>query len=192
MLAGPLIGATRTVKESAAMHSFTELVDRSTAFTLDTLREANDRTIQALETSGATTLVKNLQMIQLQKAIMAVGMFSVFEASLQDGLGCDNGFQKAKDLLDQEGEHALKERFSDFFLAINALKHGRGRSYEDLVKRAGSLPFRVKLPTEDFFFEGDVSEISTLVEVNDVFVQDCADVIKAVSLIMRRVEPKFY
>jgi hypothetical protein len=50
----------------------------------------------------------------------------------------------------------------------------------------------VKLPTEDFFFEGDVSEISTLVEVNDVFVQDCADVIRAVSLIMRRVEPNFY
>ena len=185
------MGMAIVVEESATMHSFTELVDRCTAFTLGALHEANDKTIEALQTSGATTLVKTLQMIQLQKALLAVGMFSIFEANLQDGLACDNGFQRAKELLEKEGEHALKERFDAFFLAINALKHGRGRSYDDLVAKAGTLPFRVKLPTEDFFFEGDVSEISTLVEVNDAFVQNCADVIMEVSAVMRRAHPTF-
>ena len=79
------------------MHSFTELVDRCAAFTLETLRKANERTIEALQTSGATAIVKTLQMIQLQKTILAVGMFSIFEASLQEGLSCSNGFDEANE-----------------------------------------------------------------------------------------------
>ena len=173
------------------MHSFTELVDRCATFTLETLREANDRTIDALQTSGATSLVKTLQMIQLQKAIFVVGMFSIFEASLQEGLSCSNGFGEAKKILDDEGELDLKERFDDFFLAVNVLKHGRGRSYDVLVAKAESLPFRIKLPEESFFFEGDISEVSTLVEVNDAFVQCCGDVISDVSGVIRRVRPEF-
>jgi hypothetical protein len=34
-------------------------------------------------------------MLQLQKAISAVGMFSLFEAMLQDGLECSDGFREA-------------------------------------------------------------------------------------------------
>jgi len=173
------------------MHSFTELVDRCATFTLDTLREANERTIEQLQSSGATSLVKTLQMVQLQKAILAVGMFSIFEASLQEGLSCSNGFGEAKTILDDEGELDMKERFDDLFLAINVLKHGRGRSYDALVAKVEALPFRIKLPDESFFFEGDVSEVSTLVEVNDAFVQRCGDVISDVSGVIRRVHPEF-
>lgn len=173
------------------MHSFTELVDRCAAFTLRTLGEANERTIEALQTSGATSLVKTLQMIQLQKAILAVGMFSIFEANLQDGLVCTDGFGEAKKILDVEGELDMKERFDDLNLAINVLKHGRGRSYDALVAKAEALPFRIRLPSESFFFEGDVSEVSTLVEVDDAFVQHCGDVIRDVSGVIRRVRPGF-
>lgn len=173
------------------MHSFTELVDRCATFTLETLREANERTIEALQTSGATSLVKTLQMIQLQKAILAVGMFSIFEASLQEGLICSNGFGEAIKILDDEGELDIKERFDDLILAINVLKHGRGRSYDALVAKAEALPFRVRLSDESFFFEGDVSEVSTLVAVNDAFVKCCSDVISDVSRVIRRVHPEF-
>lgn len=173
------------------MHSFTELVDRCATFTLETLREANEKTIETLQSSGATSLVKTLQMIQLQKAILAVGMFSMFEASLQEGLGCRNGFGEAKRILDDEGGLDMKERFDDLLLAVNVLKHGRGRSYNALVAKAETLPFRIKLPDESFFFEGDVSEVSTLVEVDDAFVQFCGDVISDVSGVIRRVHPDF-
>ena len=173
------------------MHTFTDLIDRCTAFTLAALREANERTIDALGTSGATLLVKTLQMVQLQKAILAVGMFSLFEAILQDGLNCRDGFREATDILDREGQAVLKERFSDLQLAINVLKHGRGRSYSTLVAKAGTLSFRVKLPGEGFFYEGDVSEISTLIEVDDTFVLSCAQVIREVSEVIRRVRPEF-
>jgi len=167
------------------MHSFSELADRCTSFTLAALREANDRTVDMLQTSGATNLVKTLQMIQLQKAVLAVGMFSIFEADLQASLGCKNGFKKARQILDGKGKAELKDRFDDLYFAINALKHGRGDSYNTLVAKAEQLPFRVKLPTESFFFEGDVAEVDTLIEVDDAFVQLCGDMISEVSQAIR-------
>lgn len=60
------------------MHSFADLADRSVNFALSTLQRAEEDVIEALQTSGATRHVKNLQMIQLSRAIIAVGMFSIF------------------------------------------------------------------------------------------------------------------
>lgn len=173
------------------MHEFTDLVDRSTAFTLGALREAAQRTAEALQTSGATSLVKTVQMITMQKAVLAVGMFSLFESILQDRLKCEDGFSEATTILGAHGHHELKVRFNDFQLAINALKHGRGKSYEALLAKAGALPFRVKLRNEEFFFEGDVSEISTLVEVDDKFVLGCAGVIQEVTAAIKLVRSDF-
>lgn len=172
------------------MHRFTDLVYRSTAFTLAALREANKRTSDALQSSAATSLVKTLQMIQLQKAIQAVGLFSLFDAMLQDNLNCKDGFREANDILDREGQAVLKERFNDLQLAINVLKHERGRSYDVLVAKAGALRFRVRLPGDSFFYEGDVSEISTLIEVDDSFVLSCAEVIQEVSEAIRKARPE--
>ena len=168
------------------MHDFNELVQPSTAFSLSALNEAQQRTVDQLQISAATTLVKTLQMVQLQKAITAVGMFSMFDAILQDQLQCGDGFKNAKKILESQAKMVLKEKFSDLQLAVNVLKHGKGPSYEILVKKAAILPFRVKLPEEDFFDEGDVSEISTLVEVDDKFVLLCAEVIHEVSVEVQR------
>lgn len=107
-------------------------------------------------------------------AVPAVGMFSLFKAILQDGLNCRDGFREATDILDHAGEQALKERFVDLQRAINVLKHGRGHSYDALVAKAAALSFRVKLPDETFFEEGDVAEVSTLIAVEDAFVLNCA------------------
>ncbi len=171
------------------MHSFAELIDRCTAFTLNRLAQTNEKVIQELQTSAATTLVKALQMIRLQKIISAVGMFSIFEAMLQDRLDCADGFREAQNILDAAGEPTLKEQFGDLLLAINVLKHGRGRSYDALVVKADRLPFRVKGPEEAFFFEGDVSEVGTLIDVDDGFVLGCADVIRRVSESVQKARP---
>lgn len=174
------------------MHRFDELVTRCIESALSALEEVGDKIHEALNTSGATSLVKGLQTIQLQKAILAVGMFSMFEAKLQDGLNCSNGFGEARKILSDEGETALKTRFDDFQTAINVLKHGRGRSYDDLAKRATKLPFRIKSPDESFFEEGDVSEISTLIEVDDDFVRACARLVHDVSAVIRRARPNYF
>ena len=163
------------------MHNFEDLIYRSTSFTLNTLEQTNQKIFEALQTSGATSLVKNLQMIQLQKTIFAVGMFSIFDASLQDQLSCKNGFKGAKKILLEKQNIDLHNRFEEFICAVNVLKHGRGGSYASLVLKSESLPFKIKLTGENFFDEGDVSEINTLIEVDDNFVLNCADIIDKVS-----------
>jgi hypothetical protein len=173
------------------MHTFTELVDHCASFTLDALNQAEEKSIADLQNSASTSLVKSLQMVQLQKAISAVGMFSMFESMLQDGLNCKDGFNEAKKILAYAGETDLKDRFNDWYLAINVLKHGRGHSFDRLLAKVAELPFRIKHPGEEFFREGDISEVSTLIQVDNAFVQNCASLIREVSVTINRICPKF-
>ena len=163
------------------MHKFEDLIYRSTAFTLGALEDINLKIIEELQTSGSTILVKNLQMIQLQKIIFAIGMFSMFDAILQDKLSCKNGFEGAKKILKEKQNIELNNRFDDFIFAINVLKHGKGRSYDTLLSKSELLPFKIKLRGENFFEEGDVSQINSLIEVDDNFVLNCADLIDKIS-----------
>lgn len=171
------------------MHSFDDLIHRSTSFTLQALEKANNELIESLQEGASTTAVKNLQMVQFQKVILATGMFSLFDATLQEALACSNGFARTKEILIHAGEDELHSRFKDFIGAINVLKHGKGQSYDSLISRIDALPFRIKLPDQNFFFEGDVSEVSTLIEVTDTFVMDCAELIYAVCTVVRREVP---
>ena len=168
------------------MHEFTELVDRCITLTIEALNEINEKTLEALETSANTGLVKTLQMIQLQKVILSVGIFSIFEAWLQKKLHCENGFKKAKEILEKKDKQ-LYEKFNQFYLAINVLKHGKGKSYNDLVSVADELSFTLKMPGQSFFDEGDVSEVSPyLIQVDDQFVLNCADIVRQVSKVIDR------
>ncbi|MDO6390995.1 hypothetical protein Q4E40_12710 [Pontibacter sp. BT731] len=167
------------------MHNFEELIETGTEFTLKALNDTFYKILQELQTSSHTPLVKGVQMIQLQKVIFATGMFSIFEAELQNFLDCENGFKEAKKALVEMGETDLADRFNDFYLAINVLKHGKGSSYNNLVDNPKPLPFRLKLPGEDFFNEGDISEVYTLVEVDDNFILNCADLIRRISEILK-------
>ncbi len=175
------------------MHSFSELVYRCSVFTLTTLKEVEDKTIEELQTSAATSLVKTLQMVRLDKVIFAVGVFSVFEALLQDRFNCNNGFTEAKNILRQAGETTLLEQFSDIELAVNALKHGKGRSYNALIaKSGGTLTAQVKQPSGNFFNEGDVSEVSALIDVDDKFIEGCAEVIEKVLKVIENNRSGFF
>jgi hypothetical protein len=66
------------------MHSFPDLVIRSTNFALSSIKEAEDEIIGTLQTSAASRHVKNLQAIQLHRAVVAIGIFSLFESIVQD------------------------------------------------------------------------------------------------------------
>lgn len=168
------------------MHNFDHLIYSGTQFNLNALNNVQSAAIADLQISGRTSSVKSLQMVNLQKAVIAVGLFSIFESTLQIGLECDNGFKEAKGILSKAGEDLLNERFQTFIDAINVLKHGKGSSYNALVKKHTLLPFKIKMPGENFFFEGDVSEISTLIEVNDQFVLDCAELVESISKVIRK------
>lgn len=163
------------------MHEFCELVQNTTAFTLDALDTAWQATMGELQSSAETDSVKALQMVQLKKAISAVGIFAMFDAEIQVRLKCRDGFSEANQRLDAAGNGELRDLFVKLQQAINVLTHGRGSSYDSLVAAASALPFRVKLPDKAYFNEGYVSEISILIRVDDKFVLLCADVISQVS-----------
>jgi len=168
------------------MHSFDNLIQRSTSFTLIALNDAHQQLSETFEYNASTSMVKNLQMIRLTKAIFAVGMFSMFDGELQKKLSCENGFNQASIILKQKGENNLNQRFLDFKDAINVLKHGDGPSYKRLLKKIEPLPFRMKRHGVHFFEEGDVSEVSTLIEVNDKFIDDCVELISSVYQVIRK------
>ena len=62
-------------------HSLAELVWRCTLFTLSALRQVNEKTIEALQTSSATPLVKALQM----KALKAVDGERIYREKASGG-----------------------------------------------------------------------------------------------------------
>lgn len=99
---------------------------------------------------------------------------------------CRDGFAAVRECLERSGEVDLCNRFSLFVYAINVLKHGRGRSYDALIAICADLPFRIKRPGEDFFSEGDVSEVATLIEVDDRFVRECAGLVVQVANVINK------
>ena len=167
------------------MHQYFDLVYRAAASTLSALNES-DKLIR--QGSGTTAAIKNLQAIRLQKAIMAIGMFSLFESVVQDSTKCKNGFAEVRRCLEVQKETALAKRFSQFYAAVNVLKHGRGESYESLL-RDNQLPFRIERAGAPLFVEYDLTGVATLVDADDRFVLDCAQLIRNVSDVVRQVHP---
>lgn len=173
------------------MNSFSELIEDCTTFTLTGLKEIEDKAIFALQTFGASSSIKALQLISLEKAILAVGIFSIFEGILQDHLKCKNGFAQTKNILKQKEEWDLLSRFINLELAINALKHGRGKSYNALlVENEKSNNAKIKQSDNHFLNEGDISEVNTLIEVDDNFIYRCVETIKLISEKIEKIQPE--
>jgi hypothetical protein len=157
---------------------------------IDTLNGASRANIGD-GSDGSTTFVKNAQALQLGKVVIAVGIFSIFEARLQDSLNCSDGFAELRKILSSANKQDLALRFEQFAAAVNVLKHGEGRSYDWLLSRE-ALPFIVKARDQHFFFEGDVSEPDTLVLVDDAFVRSCAELVQSSIEAVQSVNPDIY
>lgn len=174
------------------MHTFTELASRCTHFSLYTINEAIEEAVILLNETGSTPPVKTLQALNLQKTIHAVGLFSIFEAHLQRSLNCKNGFKEAESILLQAGQQALKDEFHNYYLAINALKHGDGASYNNLVAKINSLDFVIDTPSTPVHEEGDVTGVIGLVRVDDTFIENCLGVIEKVSECISTQRPDYF
>ena len=172
------------------MHSFIDLVERSLIFSLQIFADAEKRIVDEDLTGASSIMVRNLQMIKLQKVISAIGMLSVFEAILQDRLEVEDGFAAARNICIDSDRQLIWHEFEAFRLAVNVLKHGHGRSYDELRKRHKELPFKIKNKRGDFFEEGDVSEITTLIYVDDKFLQNCAGIIKQLAHVIEDKRPE--
>jgi hypothetical protein len=122
-------------------------------------------------------------MLRLQKAVLATGMFSLFEALLQDKYGWEYPYSSLDQKLRELGRTDLADPIKDYNLSINVLKYGTGRSHAELMARKETLPFRISVPGHAFD-EGDVSEIGILIDVDDRFVRRCAELIDQATAII--------
>jgi hypothetical protein len=164
----------------------TELLTACVGFTLQHTHEAEQQTFKELKTSGATRLVNALRVFRLQRAILAVGMFSMFEALLQSKLKWTQPFIQLDDHLRKNDKAQLASAIYDYRLAVNVLKHGEGRSHQELLARADELEFKVGADGAHFHEEGDVSDVGILVNADDQFVRRCAELIEQASEASRR------
>jgi len=120
----------------------------------------NEGIVTRLQKEATSELIDGLRMCTIGRTIIAVGLMGVFEAQLQQHFGWGNVPADLNDALRRVGRDDLVIRLSDIRDAVNVLKHGEGRSYERLLSRKDA-----------FFDEGDVSEISRLIEADSRFVE---------------------
>lgn len=160
-----------------------ELLTRCAEFSLEHIHSVEEQILKQLETSGATRLVMALRLCRLQRAVVAVGMFSISEALLQASMNWKDAFSELDRYLRNHGEVVLADRIADYYKAINSLKHGLGTSHSKLLNQP-SLEFEVRAK-EDFFSEGDVSEVGVLVDADDDFVRLCSELIGEVRSVIQ-------
>jgi len=158
---------------------------------MDQARERDAKVMEVLGETAGSALVNAVRISRLQKIVFAVGMFSLYEGLLQARWE-QEPFVQLKDFLIEHDRADLAQRFSDYQDAINALKHGRGRSYNRLLKRADNLDFQVKREGEGFIREGDISEVDSLIDVDERFVRHCAELIaQTVRLLREKIPNQF-
>jgi hypothetical protein len=165
-----------------------QLLPACANFVLYHAAELEQHVHKELETSGATRHVMALRMLRLQRAVLAIGMFSLFEALLQTKMNWAKPFDELHRYLNQHDKAHLASVFTDYRLAINALKHGQGRSHTELLARASTLDFKVRAAGDLFGEEGDISEVDVLVDADEQFVRRCAELIQEASSFIRSRE----
>jgi len=113
--------------------------------------------------NGSDAQVEELRAATVSRELLAVDIFSVFEARMQHHFRRGPFSRKLKALLLEVGKTDLADRVHHYYLAINVLKHGKGASYRELLNAPSSL-FVVK-PTKDIIDEEAQTSVS-LLDVN--------------------------
>lgn len=161
-----------------------QLIVTAMRYTAAQFRQETDTMMSLLEEDGSSRVVNAARFSQMRMVMVAVGGFSMLEGILEQTKGWTAPFRELDQNLREIGEDRIADEFMAFRLATNVLKHGSGNSYERLL-RCGALPFRVKSRDENFFDEGDVSEVPGLVLVDEQFVISCARAIENAMTVLR-------
>jgi len=132
----------------AASPSLLELVATAQA----TAKLSEDRISQALIHLGGSNETerhaKELRRASKALELVAVDIFSTFEARMQHHFKRGPFSRKLKTLLLESKQPDLADRLHKYYLAVNVLKHGKGASYRELLKSPTSL-FAVTAPPAD-------------------------------------------
>ncbi|PCJ77069.1 MAG: hypothetical protein COA53_01875 [Rhodobacteraceae bacterium] len=89
--------------------------------------------------NGSDVQVEELRAATVSLELLAVDIFSVFEARMQHHFRRGPFSRKLRALLLEAGKADLADRVHHYYLAINVLKHGKGASYRELLNAPNSL-----------------------------------------------------
>ncbi|SEW22540.1 hypothetical protein SAMN05444851_2276 [Aliiroseovarius sediminilitoris] len=163
------------------MHwSFEELLAASKAMEKNAL-EVEDAAIDQLQKGAASNyLVCSLQRASVQKEVIALGFINRCEFLLQSHFPEQKHiFTHLERVFEDKKQADLSKSVRAIRLLNNVLKHGEGRSLDELRKENG-LWFAVKSEGEHFFDEGDVSEVESIVDTRGVFLEILFNKMKSV------------
>lgn len=83
--------------------------------------------------------IEELRAATVTLELLAVDIFSLFEARMQHHFRRGPFSRKLKSLLLDAQQTDLADRFHQYYLAINVLKHGKGASYRELLNAPSSF-----------------------------------------------------
>ena len=82
---------------------------------------------------GPSSEDEDLRAATVALELASVDIFSLFEARMQHHFRRGPFSRKLKSLLLEAKQSDLADRFHQYYLAINVLKHGKGASYRELL-----------------------------------------------------------
>ncbi|MFT6452985.1 MAG: hypothetical protein ACJA06_002494 [Halocynthiibacter sp.] len=89
--------------------------------------------------AGSDAQIEELRAATVALELVAVDIFSVFEARMQHHFRRGPFSRKLKARLLEAGQTDLADRVHQYYLAINVLKHGKGASYRELLEAPSAL-----------------------------------------------------
>jgi len=165
-----------------------DLLTTSCTTLLPVVQAKENECLAILERIGSTSAVNAYRALQLQRIVIVVGMFALFEATLADEFGWRSPIETLKAKFRENDRSKLASRFEEYWLANNVLKHGAGPSLTRLLDIEEGLEFKVKRPGDWFFQEGDLAEGHALILVSDEFILNCSKLIEECSQVASEIE----
>lgn len=89
--------------------------------------------------NGSDAQAEDLRSATVSLELAAVDIFSLFEARMQHHFKRGPFSRKLKSLLLEADQADLADRFHQYYLAINVLKHGKGASHRELLDAPSAL-----------------------------------------------------
>ena len=161
--------------------SFPELIFTALEGAVDEAQAMETCCIEELEESAATRFINGIRLARVQNICMVVSAFGILEAEIQRVKGYGKPFSELINEFRTGDNKDLADRIEIFVKAINTLKHGYGKSHDYLLRYREDLSFDVKERFEDFFLEGDISEVPTLIDITSQFLNGFLESMKEIT-----------
>ena len=105
-----------------------------------TLQDSILKILELMEKQNSSdTQIQKLQTMTKKLESVAVDTLSIFEARMQYHFRRGPFPRKLKSLLLESQKTNLADRVHQYYLAINVLKHGKGKSYRELLNSPNCL-----------------------------------------------------